>query len=53
MGRRQRSAIERLVEMDNQFHAAMPVKDIYSKLFFRSILWFAFFVAVYMLVSSL
>jgi hypothetical protein len=53
MGRSRRSAIERLIEMDNQFHAAMPVKDIYSRLFFRTILWFTFFFVAYVLVSSL
>ncbi|WP_168927122.1 hypothetical protein [Natronorubrum aibiense] len=47
-----KSIVDRLLEIDNQVHAAMPVKDSYSKLFFRTILWFAFFVAVSLVISS-
>ncbi|SEH13537.1 MULTISPECIES: hypothetical protein [Natronorubrum] len=47
-----RSILDRLVELDNKVHSAMPGKDIYSKLFFRTILWFAFFFGVYLIVSN-
>lgn len=42
-----------LFEAERQFHELMPVKDSYSKLFFRSILWFAVFSLGYLLVTSL
>jgi hypothetical protein len=42
-----------LLDAERQFHELMPVKDSYSKLFFRSILWFAVFSLGYLLVTSL
>lgn len=47
-----KSIVDRLIELDNQVHSAMPIKDIYSKLFFRTILWFVFFLIGYLVVSS-
>lgn len=43
----------RLLEAERQFHELMPVSDWLSKLFFRSVLWFALFSSVYVIVSGL
>ena len=42
-----------LFEAEGRFHELMPIRDIYSKLLFRSILWFALFSLAYLLVSGL
>ncbi len=42
-----------LFEAERQFHELMPVRDVYSKLFFRSILWFAIFSLAYTLITGL
>lgn len=45
--------IEQLLEAERQFHELMPIKASYSKLFFRSILWFAIFSLAYTLATGL
>ena len=47
------TALEQIFEAERQLHELMPVKDGYSKLFFRSILWFAIFSLGYLLLTSL
>lgn len=45
--------LNQLFEAERQFHELMPVKDSHSKLFFRSILWFAIFSLGYLFVTGL
>lgn len=40
-------------EAERRLHAMAPIKDGYSKLLFRTILWFLFFALVYTVVTSL
>lgn len=47
------SSPARLLEAERQFHELVPVADWLSKLFFRSVLWFAFFSLVYVVVTGL
>lgn len=42
----------RLLEAERQFHELMPGRDIYSKLFFRTLFWFALFSVAYTIVSG-
>lgn len=44
--------LERLLAVEETFHELMPGKDIYSKLLFRSILWFTLITVVYTVVTS-
>ncbi|WP_254533879.1 hypothetical protein [Natrinema gelatinilyticum] len=45
--------VGRLLEAEGQFHELMPGRDIYSKLFFRTLLWFTLFSLVYVAITSL
>ncbi|AXR76702.1 hypothetical protein [Natrarchaeobaculum sulfurireducens] len=40
-------------EAERRFHRAMPVADLYSKLLFRTILWFLFFTTAYVTLTAL
>ncbi|WP_440767258.1 hypothetical protein [Natronorubrum sp. DTA7] len=53
MSNEKQSLVESLFEAESQFHELMPIKDAYSKLLFRSLLWFALFSVVYMVVTGL
>jgi len=39
--------IGKLLAMERRFYALMPGKDLYSKLFFRTLLWFTLFSVAY------
>ncbi|MDF9746189.1 hypothetical protein [Natrinema salsiterrestre] len=45
--------VGQLLAAEEQFHELMPGKDIYSKLFFRTVLWFALFTAAYTIITGL
>ncbi|WP_226007056.1 hypothetical protein [Natrinema salinisoli] len=45
--------VGQLLDAERRFHELMPGKDIYSKLFFRTLLWFALFTAAYAIVTGL
>lgn len=45
--------IGQLLEAERQFHELMPGKDIYSKLFFRTLLWFVLFSVPYAIITGL
>lgn len=47
------SPLTRLFEAERQFYDRLPGRAIYSKLFVRSLLWFAFFSLVYTIVTGL
>ncbi|KYH24985.1 hypothetical protein HAPAU_29370 [Halalkalicoccus paucihalophilus] len=53
MSNEKQSLIESLREAESQFHELMPVRDGYSKLFFRSLFWFALFSVLYTVVTGL
>ncbi|ELY38933.1 hypothetical protein [Natronorubrum tibetense] len=53
MSNENQGLIESLLEAEAQFHELMPIKATYSKLFFRSLFWFALFSVVYTVVTSL
>ncbi|WP_254525803.1 hypothetical protein [Natrinema caseinilyticum] len=53
MGTDRTGPLGQLLEAESQFHELMPGRDIYSKLFFRSLLWFALFSLVYLAITSL
>ncbi|WP_174811838.1 hypothetical protein [Salinadaptatus halalkaliphilus] len=39
--------IQSLLEAERRLHELAPIKDIYSKLFLRTIAWFLFFWLLY------
>jgi hypothetical protein len=45
--------IGKLLAMERRFYALMPGKDLYSKLFFRTLLWFTLFSVAYTLAIGL
>ena len=52
--RRDKSGLgARLFAAERRFYGLMPGKDIYSKLFFRSLLWFTLFSVAYTLLTTL
>ncbi|MFC7157099.1 hypothetical protein ACFQPA_16830 [Halomarina halobia] len=53
MSDERRGPVEQFLEAERQFHELMPVKDSYSKLFFRTILWFVLFSTVYLVLTGL
>ncbi|WP_171908253.1 hypothetical protein [Natrialba sp. SSL1] len=52
MSDRDETPLQRLFRAERQFHAMAPIKDIYSKLFLRTLLWFAFFTFVYFMLTG-
>jgi hypothetical protein len=48
-----RGPLGRLLAAEQRFYTWMPGKDIYSKLLFRSLLWFTLFSATYTLIINL
>ncbi|ELZ02996.1 hypothetical protein C482_05046 [Natrialba chahannaoensis JCM 10990] len=52
MSDRDETPLQRLFRAERQFHAMVPIRDIYSKLFFRTLLWFVFFTVVYSMVTG-
>ncbi|SDK62372.1 hypothetical protein [Natronorubrum texcoconense] len=53
MSNEKQTLIESLLEAESQFHELMPIKDTYSKLFFRSLFWFALFSVLYVVLTGL
>ncbi|SDR32316.1 hypothetical protein [Natronobacterium texcoconense] len=45
--------LQTFFEAERRFHAMVPIKDLYSKLLFRTLLWFLFFWFLYMAVTGL
>ncbi|SER39033.1 hypothetical protein [Natrinema salaciae] len=42
-----------LLEAERRFYERLPGEEIYSKLFVRTLLWFALFSALYTIATSL
>ena len=53
MNNEKQGLIKSLFEAEAQFHELMPIKATYSKLFFRSLFWFALFSVFYVVISGL
>ncbi|SFC17045.1 hypothetical protein SAMN05444422_105110 [Halobiforma haloterrestris] len=49
---RSKAAVRAFLEAERRFHAMVPVPDVYSMLFVRTLLWFTFFALLYTLVSA-
>ncbi len=48
-----RSTLGTLLETERRFYSVLPGKDMYSKLLFRSLLWFTLFSIAYTLAVRL
>lgn len=53
MSNEKQTLLDSLLDAESRFYEIMSVKDAYSKLFFRSILWFMLFSVVYTIVTGL
>lgn len=49
---RSKAAVRAFLEAERRFHAMVPVPDVYSMLFVRTLLWFTFFALLYTLVTA-
>lgn len=47
-----RGPLGKVLATERRFYARMPGRDIYSKLFFRTLLWFTLFSAAYTLLRT-
>ena len=47
------SPLRTLLEAERRFYRAIPIEDLYSKLFFRTIFWFLLFTGAYVILSSI
>lgn len=52
MSSSRKGILESAFEAERRLHAMAPIKDSYSRLLFRTILWFLFFMLVYTAVTS-